>query len=142
MEMNAEKIDYPIIDRNMSLKITLCYLATLCHPLEKIDPINSLIYNFPEITSVINSNNNNNNNELTKFLYFNKNNIHNILFDNEERINLNQNQQNTSISFLFYLSLLINDNPDIVFYLYSFNYIQEINTMQENSDNLFEKIII
>ena len=136
--MEIEK-KYPKPNNDFGLKILLSYYATLDKPQDRKDPIFSLIYILSEILSIINSDNLDNNN-FSKFLYFNKNNIHNILFDNEEKIIVNF--QNYSLSFLYYLSLLIRDNPDIVFYSYSIDYLRELNNMRRNNNKIYENIII
>ena len=74
---------YPEPNKEL-LKSFLCYFATLDKPHDKRDPIFSLIYVFSEILSILNSDIIDENN-ISKFLYFNKNNIHNILYDNEEK---------------------------------------------------------
>ena len=126
---------------NLTFKIILSYFSTLNKPQEKRDPIFSLIYVLNEILSILNSNGLDKN-YLTQFLYFNKNSIHNILFDNEEQIKLINNVEKYSLSYLFYLSLLIRDNPDLVFYLYSIEYISKLHNMNRNNNNIYEKIII
>ena len=138
--MEEEKVNSKLIE-NLTFRIFLCYFTTLKQPLEIRDPANSLLFDYSEIEKILNSNDIKNNN-LSKFLYFNKNNIHNMLFDNEEKINIDSNHQSTSIPFLFYLSLLIRENPDIFFYNYSFDYIKDINNIVGNRNNPYAKIVI
>ena len=137
---NTKNYPKPNIN-NFTFKMILSYFSALNKPQEKRDPIFSLIYVLSEILSIISSNNIDKN-FLSQFLYFNKNNIHNILFDNEERIDLTNNVEKYSLSYLFYLSLLIRDNPDLVFYLYSIEYISKIHNMYRNNNKVYEKIII
>ena len=137
---NTKNYPKPNIN-NFTFKMILSYFSALNKPQEKRDPIFSLIYVLSEILSILSSNNIDKN-FLSQFLYFNKNNIHNILFDNEERIDLTNNVEKYSLSYLFYLSLLIRDNPDLVFYLYSIEYISKIHNMYRNNNKVYEKIII
>ena len=138
--MDSKKVISELKDY-VSSRISLCYFKTLEHPLEITDPIKSLLFDYSELEKLIISNLIENNN-FSKFLYYNKNNIHNILFDNEEKITIDANNKGTEISFLFYLSLLIIDNPDILYYKYSFDYIKEINNIIENKNNSYSKIVI
>ncbi len=133
---------------NLAMKMLLSYYASINKPQEKIEPIYSLIYFLSEVLSLLKSNNiDKNKNNMTKFLYFNKNTINSILFDNEEKITLNENSnthvEQYSLSYLFYLSLLIRDNPDLVYYLFPIDFIININNMQETNNNrVYEKIMI
>ena len=138
--MEEKKVNSKLIE-NLSFRIFLCYFTTLNQSLEIRDPANSLLFDYSEIDKILNSNDIESQN-LSKFIYYNKNNIHNMLFDYEERINIDSNHQSTAISFLFYLSLLIRENPDIFFYNYSFDYIKDINNIVENRNNPYAKIVI
>ena len=70
-----------------------------------------------------------------KIYYFNKNYIHKILYDKQELILLNSNKSKNNLPYYFYLSLLIKDNPDIVNYSYSFEFIKEIYSNINNDNN-------
>ncbi len=77
-------------------------------------------------------------NEITKFCYFYRKCIHKILYEEEEMIIIDKS---SGLSYFFYLSLLINDNTDIVNYSYQYNLINDLN--DENKDNnVLKKIII
>ena len=77
-----------------------------------------------------------------KFIYFNKNKIHKILYDKDETIYLDSNESEKNLSYYFYLSLLIKDNPNIINYSYSFQFIKEINDNIQNNNNRYKKFII
>ena len=62
-----------------------------------------------------------------KFIYNFKDKIHDILYDEEEIIPIECNEDNKKLEFLFYLSLLITDNKDIINYSFPIDYIREIN---------------
>ena len=100
------------------------------------DPIRKLLTNFDEIQEILNKN--------VKYLYFNRDNIRNILYDNEEVIDLTDFVKiDKNISCYFYLDLLISENPDQVDYKYSIDFIKEINNLQKNNnDKKYQKIII
>ena len=138
--MEEKRVNSKLIE-NLSFRIFLCYFTTINQPLEIRDPTNSLLFDYSEVDKIVNSNDIESNN-LSKFIYYNKNNIHNMLFDYEERININSNHQSITISFLFYLSLLIRENPDIFFYNYSFDYIKDINNTIGNRNDPYVKIVI
>ena len=57
--------------------------------------------------------------DTVKFFYFNKKNIHKILYDSNETIILKNDIIKNNLSFYFYLLLLLEDNPDIINYEYS-----------------------
>ena len=77
--------------------------------------------------------------QITKFLYFNRNEIEQILYKEEKIIEIKSNENN-DIAFYFYLYLIIKNNNSLVNYYYSFELIDEINKI--NYNNIFIKIII
>ena len=88
--------------------------------------------------------------EGIKNIYFYRENIDNILYDEEKSIiiechdNNNNNDNNINLSYIFYLSLLIDENKNMINYLYSFDYIRNIykNNIQNNSNNKYKLIMI
>ena len=72
-------------DNNLNHKIILMLQPNKSH---KIESLNKLIYNFEELQFLLNSLKIQIKN-LPKFIYDNMNNIHNILYNSEEFINLN-----------------------------------------------------
>ena len=77
---------------------------------------------------------------IIKSLYYNKNNIHNLLYKTQKMIFIDQNINN--LSFNFYLSLLTRENPHCIDYCYSFDYLKEINKKQKQNENKFNKVIM
>ena len=69
-----------------------------------------------------------------KLYYFNREYIHKILYDKEEIITINSNEMR-ELSYYFYLSLLIKDNPNVINYSYSFEFIKEIYDYINNNEN-------
>ena len=66
---------------------------------------------------------------ITKFLYFNKFTIHNILYNEQETIDIDIkiNNNHNNINIYFYLVLLILDNNTIVNYTFSIEFIRNLN---------------
>ena len=76
---------------------------------------------------------------IIKLIYYNRTNIHKILYEKQLSIIIDGNID--KISFYYYLILLIKENNNINNYIYSFEYIKKINEKQKNNNNLFNKII-
>ena len=75
---------------------------------------NKLFFDFNEIENIINDRNG----EFLKTLYFNKENVEYILYESEEIITIDDINF-AKLSDLFYLELLITDNPNIINYTFS-----------------------
>ena len=122
----------------------LCHEFTLKNPIENSkDPIYKLIISNNEIQTIYKINKNNN----KKFLYFNKDNIHNILYESEEVFTVDDDIkdifQDSNISELFYFELLILDKLEAINYNYSFELIRELNKIALNNKfNPIKKILI
>ena len=122
------------------MKKTCLFSNDIFYPIE-IDknPMFKLISSFDEIQYILN----NKKDGLFKFLYFNKNKIHEILYNLQGNIQINSNIINNDLSEYFYLILLLKDNPNIVNYEYTIKEIQNINAQLKNeNNNLFKKLII
>ena len=104
--------------------------------IDKIDPTFKLLNNFSEINTLLDRNS-----DKFKFIYFNKANIKQILYDNEEYIILDSDIKENTLNKLFYLSLLVTDNIEIVNYKYSIDYIKQLNELNEKNSLKLRKII-
>ena len=128
-----------ILEKELGFKISLCYSSTLAEPIEIYgnNPNFKLLSKYPEIEKIIKVNKP----EILKFVYFNRKNIEQILYDSEEAIKINSNMVK-NISNYFYLTLLINQaNQEVIInYEYSFSFIKEINELKSN--NGLEDIIL
>ena len=127
-----------ILEKELGFKISLCYSSTLAEPIEIYgnNPNFNLLSKYPEIEKIIKVNKP----EILKFVYFNRKNIEQILYDSEEAIKINSNMVK-NISNYFYLTLLINQAiREIIYYEYSFSFIKEINELKSN--NGLEDIIL
>ena len=80
--------------------------------------------------------------EKIKFIYSFKDRVHKMLYVEEEIILIECNEDNQKLDFLFYLSLLITDNKDIINYSFPIDYIREINKKREKITNEYELIIM
>ena len=100
------------------------------------DPLFKLFNTIEEINDVLNLP------LFTKYLYLNMNEVESILYDKEEVLNMDKKDEKKDLSFFFYLFLLIKHEPDIVNYIYSFDFIKEINSKKKNNNNYLRNIII
>ena len=81
--------------------------------IEEVEPTFKLINNFSEINILLNKN-------LDKFklIYFHKKKIKNILYECEEEIILDSDKKENTLDKIFYLSLLVTENKEIVNYIF------------------------
>ena len=136
--MNFDKPKYQKFE-NLTIKENLCYMFTISNPfLNSNDPIYKLISNFDEIKHIYNSNLK----ENKKFFYFNKEKIHDILYDLEEILKIDDDKEEIKLSELFYFSLLLIDNPVLIKYEISLNYIKKVNDLINKSKNNALKILL
>ena len=84
-----------------------------------------------------------------KYIYFNRNHIFDILFDLEDKINIEDMTPNNKLKnkfevFLYYLCLLIEENKDIVYFIYSSDFIKNIKTnfIKKDTNDIFINIIL
>ena len=85
--------------------------------------------------------------DTIKFIYFNRNWFHNVLYEREELIIIEFDEQKNNLYYCFYLDLLIMENPDIINYAYSLDFIKTINTERKKTSQkykliMFSKIIL
>ena len=90
------------------------------------DPLPLLINNIKEVNTIYK----NYPYESKKLFYFMRKNIHKLFYNEDYVFELNKkdlsNNESIDLSTLFYLSLLIMDEPEIINYKYDFYYIKEI----------------
>ena len=87
------------------------------------DPLTKIFFRFNDIEAFLK-----NEDELNviKYLFSSRETVHKILYNENEIIDLKFNN-NKELSVYFYLNLLIKENPDIINYSYSIDYIKEAN---------------
>ena len=138
---NSDK--FFILHSDLSQKLSLCYYTTLYQSSEinNNDPIYKLLKD-SDIDSIMKISDE----EITKFIYFNREQIHKELYDSNRVIHFLYKKKNEALSFYFYLSLLIQDNPGVLNYTYDPDYIKKIDKQTDNSKVFnklfFSKIII
>ena len=103
----------------------------------KEEPIYKLLLNYSDIENIQKLNKK----QITKFLYFNKKYVHQILLNSDKTIHFNYEEINNNLSFYFYLILLIKDIPFILKYTYDSKYIKEINGNKELNKGKYYKLI-
>ena len=75
-------------------------------------------------------------------IYFNKKNIHEILYVQEKVIKIPSNILENNINVLFYIILLIKHETSTTNYIYDFNYIKNINNLRNKCKNELNTIIL
>ena len=131
---NSDK--FFILHSDLSQKLSLCYYTTLYQSSEinNNDPIYKLLKD-SDIDSIMKISDE----EITKFIYFNREQIHKELYDSNRVIHFLYKKKNEALSFYFYLSLLIQDNPGVLNYTYDPDYIKKIDKQTDNS-KVFNKL--
>ena len=120
--MDSKKLNKQIIYQFLTKMTTF--------ELEENKYVSKLISKFEEINDILNLKKNS-----IKFIYIYKTNIHNILYEKEETININSEIMINNLSNYFYLIKLIEDNPNIVNYKYSLVFIKDANYNIKNKKN-------
>ena len=111
------------------------------------DPTLSLLKTKDEFDLVLRGETNYDN--YISYIYYNRKNIFDILFDEESNINiasiLNKDINNPKFeSFLYYLCLLLEENKDMVYITYPAEFIKKISIdflKDKNNENIYTKII-
>ena len=102
-----------------------------------------LIENSEELMKILNNIKVDN---IFKFIFSFKSTIHNILYEEEETINIQNFILKKELSEYYYLVLLIEDNVEMVNYVYNFDFIKEVHNLFEiinsKKGNSFQKIVI
>ena len=124
-------------NKYLSPKLRVNIYNILIQPLESKDPLSKLIGNFSEIQPILVLGLP----KITKILYFNKYNIHYILYESEETIEISSNKLENNLCNYFYLYLLIKDNPNIINYIYDADLIIKLNITNKNINFELKKII-
>ena len=104
-------------------------------------PLYNSISTFEEICKFLDYLNKNKYNIL-KNIYFNMENIHKIIYSEEEEIKVDSYEIKKDLNCYYYLSLLILDNFETVNYKYNFSFINDIYNTYKNEEKKLKKIII
>ena len=128
-------MDKYFFNDNLSIKLNIVCNASINNNFKiDNDPIPSLIKDLSEIRIFDEMKN------LTKILYFNYKKIHQILYQFDEIIQIQDSSIN-DLSFNFYLILLIRTEAEIINYQCSINYINIFNKLKNNEENIYYNII-
>ena len=133
----ADKEKIYKIYNNLPLKLNLCYNTSINQIEDKNDPTIKLLSNYDEINKILRINEPN----ILRFIYINRDNNHQILYDSEKNISLDDDFK-SNIYLYFYLSLSIKAYPDFVDYKYSLNFIKNLNEEQIREKHKIKKKII
>ena len=102
-----------------------------------------LIENYEELMKIISDIKVDN---IFKFIFSFKSTIHNILYEEEESINIQNFILKKELSEYYYLVLLIEDNEEMLNYVYNFDFIKEVHNLfqiiNSKKDNRFQKLVI
>ena len=126
-------------DKKANFKISLCHSISLNQTFEidNNNPIFKLISSYDEVKYILE----NKKEKIFKFLYFNKNTIHPILYDSQEIIIIKSDILKNNLSYYFYLDSLLNSEKNTVNYGYSIEEIKIVNNQIENEkDNEIIKL--
>ena len=125
----------------LKTKLNICYYSTLAQHekndiKDNINPLFKLLSKFDEITNILNTDDQ----DILKFLFFNRIKAHEILYKNEEIISIKDKKE---FNYFIYLSLLIEENVNVVNYIYSFELIKNLNDQQtKEKPRKIRKIIL
>ena len=120
---------------NLSIKLKIVSYTSINTNIKiNNDPIPFLLNEYTEIKKFYEMQN------LTKILYFNIQTIHKILYEYDTIIQIQDSMCN-SLSFNFYLILLIEDESEIINYEYLINYIFKFNKLKYIEGNKYFNII-
>jgi len=128
-------------EKNHNIIINKCELLKFANKnigsfIDEIDPIFKLLNNFSEINLLLNKNQ-----DKFKFIYFHEEKIKKILYDNESEITIDTDKLENTLNKIFYLSLLVTHNIEIINYKYSIDYIKELDEANESNNLKLTKII-
>ena len=131
-----------IKNEKLKAKLNICYYSTLALPEKNdkkhnINPIFKLLSIFDDIQNILNTGDKN----ILKFLYFNRIKTHEILYEKEEIIKIIKDSKD--LDYNVYLSLLIEENSNVVNYIYSFELIKNLNVQQtKEKERKIRRIIL
>ena len=131
-------------NKNKSKKEFLCIFLAIDKPYDNFfsNSNNYLLSNKQELKDILKNKKNNTN--IICFLYFYKKIISEILYVNEEDIEIISDFiKKENISDYFFLTLLIESNPNIINYVYKINILRELKKkLKVDNQKSYQKIII
>ena len=128
--MNIESLK-----KELPFKLFLDYYTSLnTHPKVKEDPISSLLNNYLEIKTILPLE------KSTQVINYNKKKAHSILVVNDEIIGIKDRPKN-DFSYDYYLTSLIEDEPNLINYTFPINYVKEFSKLKKQKDCKYFNII-
>ena len=102
-------------------------------------PFSKLLFNFDNIKTILEKANKSN---IIKLFFLARKSIHRILFEKDEIINIKYDNTKKSLVSNFYLNLLLKENPDIIDYSFSIDFIKEVNKERKKQTDKFKNILM
>ena len=102
-------------------------------------PFSKLLFNFDNIKTILEKANKSN---IIKLFFLARKSIHRILFEKDEIINIKYDNTKKSLVSNFYLNLLLKENPDIIDYSFSIDFIREVNKERKKQTDKFKNILM
>ena len=103
-------------------------------------PLNNLISTFEDWGKLLNYLKESKSN-IPENIYFSMTNFHSILYKEEETINIGSYNIKIDLCSLFFLDLLIMENPETLNYEYSFDFIKNINDSNKETKSLRKALV-
>ena len=122
---------------NVSFRHNLAYNVGSKSNMDNKDPINLIVNSISDIYQIVKVGTI----KIITFLYFNRKTIEKILYDKEDIFFVQSDSVNDRQSDYFYFSLLIQDNPILINYIYSIDLIEKIDKKNKAEINSFLKVI-
>jgi len=120
----------------MKTKIKQLLYKKLNHEQPYENSINiSLISNYSELREILNTIEN-----KTKFFYMDNKAIYEIMYQEEQVIPIENKKY--EYSFIYYISLLIKENKEMVNFNFGLNFIKEIDNENNNQENELQKLFV
>ena len=124
-----------VLKKVLPPKLYLDYVISLnTHLKTKEDPISFLLNDYREINSLLPLK------KSTKVFYYNKIKTHNILYDSDEIIEI-KDRLRKDLSFDFYLSSLIDTEPELINYKFLINYVKEFSKIKKYKEGKYLNLI-
>ena len=130
--MKEEKIN--------SIKLKLSFLNSIRKPIEddNRDPTYNLLSNYSELKSILEMNHP----QTARFLYINIEKVLEILYESNNKVFFEFKESKRSLSFYFYLNILLSEKFDIPRFKFKQEYIKELQDLQIKNDKLsFARLI-
>ena len=124
------------LNKSLPQKLLISYSSIFYEAgISENDPLHKLLNEYTEIEKIKEIAKEN----FTKYLYLNKEYVHNILYDADKTIHI---EYNNYLSYNYYLLLLLKDKPDYLNYTFDFGYIKKMIENQKNNEKIFIKLIM